>query len=224
MRVVGLGSIPAAGWRPTRGWENTHLTVGTRPAFTPASLRSVVDSAEARAAARLFTPAYAVETCGQPGGVPCDSGTPQAALAGFVDNTFCPSFARELERSAMLLAEAKRIGLTGPVVDAVQKRYDDEHSWAFWRASSVISTGACKQATSEVSVLNSALSAALQPAGGNVTVAPPALPPPSEGSGISSTVKTVAVAAAVIAGVVIAAPLVFEGVAWAKLARKARAR
>lgn len=220
MRFAGLGT-PAAAWRPTRGWD-----AGPRLRVHTSDLKNVVESAKQRAAAKLFTPAFAVSSCGQPGGLPCTASTPQSALAGLgapwdYDVT-CSEFSAQMDRMSRLLGEVTRLGLTGTVVEQAKQRFADESSAFFWKRSDPVLPSTCTRVTGEVTAINEALSKAIAAAGGNTDVAPP--PIPGGGNETASTIKTVAIAAGVIAGVVVLAPLVFEGVAWAKIARKARGR
>lgn len=232
MRIAGLGSVPAAGWRPTRGWEVSRFTVGQRVPVTAPAIRAVVDDAQRRTARALFTPAFAVETCGQPGGLPCSAATPQSALKGLSGlgdlgaawdyNPLCSSFAYEMNRLGPLLAEADRIGLTGTVVDQARARLDVESSSLMaWRRSDPVLPSTCAKVTNEVLALNNALAAAIKQRGGDPGIAAPPGQPydPNAPSDTASTIKTVAIAAAIIAGVMVVAPMVWEGVAWAKVAR-----
>jgi hypothetical protein len=238
--LFGLGAVPAAAWRPTRGWEPARFTVGNRRLpVTTTDLKQVVEGSKALAVKRFFRPGLVDPVCGMPGSPPCSTPTPQAALQGLdggilgppweggMSGVLCGSFANAMNRLSRLLAEAKRLNLGGTVVAQAQQRLDDESSVvSFWKRSDPILPSTCTKVTAEVEALNTALEKLIAQAGGNVDVAPPpALPaPPSKVSEVASTVKWVAVSAGIIAGVVLLAPVVYEGVAWVRQARKRKAR
>lgn len=232
MRIAGLGSIPAAGWRPTRGWEVARYTVGQRVPVTAPAIRSVVDDAQRRTARALFTPAFAVETCGQPGGLPCAAATPQSALKGLsglgnlglVNVTLCSPFEAAIDALGQALERAQALNIVSADVAQARTRYDAETSLLLWRRTQVF-FGNCETRTRDIQQLITAVNADIAKAGGKPVLVPQSIvdeTKPPEPSETASTIKTVAIAAGVIAGVVVLAPLVWEGVAWAKVARKTR--
>lgn len=229
--VVGLGSVPAAGWRPTRGWENVNLTVGRYSPASPASLKSVVEKAQQATARRLFTPNFFVSTCGQPNGLPCSEPAPQASVSGLaglglINVSLCSPFEAAIEALGEALKRARERNLSSPTILQAQKRYDDETSLLLWRRSQVF-FGNCESKTKDIHQLIVAVNAELARAGSSPVLVPESVveetKPPQE-SNTASTVKTVAIAASVVAGVVLLAPLVWEGVAWAKVARRSKVR
>lgn len=231
-RVVGLGSVPAAGWRPARGWAPNRLTIGRSRSVTTTDLKDVVQSAQRNTAAKMFTPTFAVDTCGQPGGLPCMSATPQSAMGGgsgfsglgLLNVSLCAPFEAAIDALGQALSRAKALNIISANVAQAQSRYDDETSLLVWRRSQVF-FGNCTSKTQDIQQLLLAVNADLQRAGGAPVLVPSTVTDeskPSEPSETMATIKTVAIAAGVIAGVVVLAPLVWEGVAWAKVARKTR--
>lgn len=194
-----------------------------RPNETVDDFKRVVDDHTLRATTNLFTPQFPLSTCGQPGGLPCMVGTPQSGLSGLglVNVALCSPFETAVETLGLALERANAVGVSSAAIHQAQQRYDQETTYALWNRS-VVTVANCSVKTAEILQLIYGVNASLPnpviiPAGvtdqGGSTLNPP---PPTD---VAGTVKTVAIAAAIIAGAVILAPIVFEAVGWSKLAR-----
>ncbi|MFA6168566.1 MAG: hypothetical protein WC700_18215 [Gemmatimonadaceae bacterium] len=165
-------------------------------------------------------------------GAPCQGRTqvPNVGLGGLgfswpgstiiSNNVACVGLQDVLGAMGLALAEAKRVGASGLAVGDAQAFYDKETNWS--SASNPILPSSCTAVTDAAKVRLAALNAAVGSAGGQMTA-----PPVSAGSGGAGglvgdwmgTMRTVAIAAAVIAGVVVVAPIVWNAVAVSKARR-----
>lgn len=202
-----------------------------------------VQNAQASAAAAFFRPAArSVEVgwgqpCGSPGMPPCDSGDPVSALQGLgalgLFNTLgCSSFDDAVATLGQALERAKAQGLTNdPRVKQAQDTYDNETSALPWKRSAVWPTN-CAEKTGGIAALIAGVNSALKD---NPVIVPPSVtnasieanrppPEPVTPKDTLGTIKTVAIVGGVIAGVVLLAPIVWEGVAWAKAARRKKGK
>lgn len=172
--------------------------------------------------------------CGQGSmGMPCQ--VPEVVSGGLgglgaswwgssaISTLACSELQAVLSPMGRALAEAKRVGVTSMAVKDAQEFYDKESS--FWSGSNPWAPQSCRDVTNAGQVRLNALNAAIASAGGS-PAAPPVEPGsggPGEGGGLfgnwMSTVKTVAIAGAVIAGVVVVAPIVWELVASRRASR-----
>jgi hypothetical protein len=166
-------------------------------------------------------------------GLPCQGRTsvPNVGLSGLgfsvfgsgtVSNALCSELQAVLDPMGRALSEARRVGASGGAVSDAQTFYDRETTFA--TASNPWLPQKCRDLANDASVRLAALNSAVSSAGGQM-VRPPAEPgsggPGSEGlaSTWMGTLKTVAIAAAVIAGVAVVAPIVWEAVAVHKARR-----
>lgn len=206
-----------------------HRQLMLRSCIPPSQVMEVVPVAVMRAA-----------VCGQPGTPPCDVGTPQSALSGLSGSwtnllpgvtaasaVVCSDFAAAVKRLGIVLAEAKRVGARGAVVDDAAAYFENESSWLPWKRTDPVDTATCAQAVATANGYISALTGVVRQAGGQTVNLPAPVVPKEPGSpggfaDILATVRMVALGGAVIAGVVLLAPVVWEGVSALKLLKKGR--
>jgi hypothetical protein len=140
---------------------------------------------------------------------------------GLVNVTSCSAFEAAINALGEALKRAKEAKVSNPDVQRAQERYDRETSLLLWRRS-FVTWFDCKEKTQDIRQLIELVNAALSKAGESPVQLPPSTVAETSPSETASTVKTVAIALGIVAGVVVLAPLVWEGVAWAKAARKAK--
>lgn len=175
--------------------------------------------------------------CGQgPQGLPCQ--VPEVVSGGLgslgasawwsspISEWRCSELPTVVEDLGRALAESKRIGATSMAVKDAQAFYDRESSW--WNGTNPWTESKCKELSNFGRALLNALNTTNQASGGQTVAVSPVYTGDS-GTGPSffgglfsdttSTIKTVAIAAAVVAGVVVVAPIVWEAVAAVRSSR-----
>ena len=114
---------------------------------------------------------------------------------------FCSEIDQVLERLKIALAEADRVGVSGPHYDAAKAFYDRESS--FFRASIVMLPWQCQRVTTDGQALLEGLNSRLQSAGGQTVT------PPTPDSGMTGYIKTIVIVLAVGVGLVYLGPPLF---------------
>lgn len=145
--------------------------------------------------------------------------------SGTISDGLCSSLQDVLGSMGRALAEARRVGASGVAVQDAQAFYTKETT--FSTASNPWLPQKCRDLSNAGQVRLQALNAVIASAGGS-PAAPPVVPgsggPGAAGGGLfgdwMSTVKTVAIAGAVIAGVVVVAPVVWETVSAVRSSRR----
>ncbi len=171
MNPAGFG---AASWRPVRGREVGLLHQGLPRHIAP--LQQSAERSAAAAAARFFTPAFAVEAPDYGPAPRSDKGSPQSALSGIPGHTFsrpsglgalgttyfnvafCDSFQQAVEALGEVVRRADEAGVNSATLAQARKLYEDETSWFNRTPVSVVN---CSARTAYVASVVSAANADL---------------------------------------------------------------
>lgn len=240
----GFGALSNA-WRPVRGRESGLMNRG----YGGTTVKQAVDANTRQAAARFFSPAFQVQAAGY-GIAPLPSnGAPISAMGangsgfgdlGWLQTAFCDKFDQALDTLGELVKRLDAAGAQGPNAQQARTRWASENSLNPFNRTAVGLTN-CTQRTAELTQLinaaNAELVTATTPA--NAVPIPPVMQEtiasantdaamaakvPDAPPDITGTIKTVAIAAGVIAAVVVVGPIVWEAVSAAKMFRKAKGR
>ncbi len=212
--VLGNISVKTAVNRATPSYGDKFLR--PRPAFIGPGWDRHVEEVNGRAPGHT-------QLCDMPGSPPCDKGSVTSAFAGLgqlgrITNAVCSDHTTELEQLDDLLGEADRLSLDSLTVKQAQT-YVARFNGVSWQHPMWPAT--CTAEVSKARALYKALNAEIRAAGGTAGVERP--PPDSSGpTDITGTIKTVAIAGAIIAGVVLLFPIVKEGIVSLHLFRAAK--
>mgnify|MGYP001577335948 FL=1 len=159
-----------------------------------------------------------IRTCGQPGAPPCNTASAPSALQGWepprslgslgrITNIACSDHTTALDQLENLVGEANRVGMQGLELNQAVT-YLDRFSGISWQHPAWPST--CDREVANARAIYNALATRLKAQGaatGANLFGPDDLVPPARPD-ITGTIKTVAIVAGVIAGVVLLFPIV----------------
>ena len=162
------------------------------------------------------TPAYgAALLCDMPGAPPCDKGSVTAGLSGWgqtrplagINPFSCDTHINMKQQLELLLGEARRMS-----VNSLAIQQAEAYASRFRGLSAIFSTpllsSTCTEETNNATAHYNAVNAAIQQAGGIPGVTPTV---PIDGpSDVAGTIKTVAIAGAVIVGGILLIPIVWK--------------
>jgi hypothetical protein len=240
----GFGALSNA-WRPVRGREAGLANRGRGGA----TVQQAVAANTSAAAARFFSPAFQVQAAGYGIAPRASDGAPIAAMGasgsgfgdlGWAQTAFCDKFDEALDTLGELVKRLDAANVHTSNAEQARTRWANENSLNPFNRTAV-GVWNCTQRTAELAQLigaaNAELVSATTPA--NAVPIPPvvaevaasantdaamAAKVPDAPPDITGTIKTVAIAAGVIAAVVVIGPIVWEAVSAAKMVRKARGR
>ena len=247
MRAVetsGLGSAPQSVVAPARhGYENSVRRI-SRASCVPGNLspRAILRPPDAHSkASAQFWRSVKLDVTGVEGGMPLRNSTPALGAGGglgqlgslgvpfYAKLHACSQLTSVLERLELALAEARASGVnTGSVAfRAADTFYSRETSYFAWNRSDPLLPGTCDRVAAEGEAALRQLNAAIVGVGGSTIYTTPVgggdgTPKPIDWSEALGTVKTVAIAAAIVAGAVAVAPVLAEAAGLSKMFRKAR--